>query len=135
MTLMLLIFAQAICTCASASAPPKLIQETLQTEVMLRHWNAKSFGERKPHKTISVIAAEGNHGDIVILRWNLEGTGFVAEIYRQQENPWPLLSWEYREAEHAKTINLQPNGEFYMSELVEGVDGGQRVEVFRLRRN
>lgn len=98
---------------------------------MIRDWDSKSFSNRKASDFISVITSDGLSGDIVILRWNDRRSQFKAEVYRPEDKPG-RQSWLFREGDKSKTLNQQPNGEFFVSEIIEGNEGGQRVEVFRL---
>jgi hypothetical protein len=126
-----LTLSQAFLACATQPDVP-LRQETVQTEIMLRKGDMKSFGGREPHDVISVIASRNLQGAIVILRWDKEKTKFAAEVYEKEDKPGPRSSWLFRENDRSKTLNQQPNGEFYISEVMAGPDGGQRVEAFRL---
>lgn len=127
-----LCFALTIALPACASAPNiPLRQQTLQSELMTRSWHSKSFSVREPAGLISVITSDDLSGDIVILRWDDEKRQFKAEVYRQEDKPG-RQSWLFREGNMSKTLNQQPNGEFFISDIIEGKEGGQRVEVFRL---
>lgn len=116
--------------CAATPTVP-LTQETVQSHFMFRQWDTKSFEERQPLDTLSVVSSKDLSGDVVILRWNREQNMFKTEVYRQENKPG-RRSWLFREEGKSKTLNQQPNGEFFISEIVDGKEGGQRVEVFRL---
>lgn len=122
----------AIPACSSTpEVEANLRHQTVESELMTRHWDSKSFSTRDPSDFITVITSDDLSGDIVILRWNDKKSQFKAEVYRPEDKPG-RQAWLFREGDKSKTLNQQPNGEFFVSEIIEGKEGGQRVEVFRL---
>lgn len=125
------------CTALNADVgkePVNLIQRTLQSQAVFSPWGSKSYGEKTPYDTITVLTSRNLEGDIVILRWNDAGTDFTTELYRQSSTQGIFKSWEYQNGSVSKSIDQQPSGSFFVSELIEGEDGGSRKEIFTLEQ-
>lgn len=123
--------------CAALNAdvdnePINLIQRTLQSQVVFSPWGSKSYGGKVPYDTITVLTSRNLEGDIVILRWNDAGTNFTTELYRPSSVQCIFKSWESENGSLGKSIDQQPSGAFFVTELIEGEEGGSRKEIFTL---
>lgn len=116
----------------SNQIPVALIQRTLQSSVMFRGWETKSYGDKKPHDTITVITTPDRDGDIIILRWDETRTQFQTELYRQESSPSLMKSWESGIGQIDKSIVQQPGGALHVVERISGPEGGERIEIIKL---
>lgn len=112
--------------------PVNLIQRTFQSQAIFSPWGSKSYGEKAPYDTITVLTSRDLKGDIVILRWNDAGTNFTTELYRPGSTQGIFKSWESENGNLGKSIDQQPSGAFFVSELIEGEGGGSLKEIFTL---
>lgn len=118
---------------AGGEQPPSaLVQYTLQSSIMMRGWETKSYGEQKPHDVVTVITTQDLNADIVILRWNADRSRFQTELYHLEERVSWGKSWVSGISEVDKSIVQQPGGQLHVFELVSGPGGGQKVEVIKL---
>lgn len=132
LSLLWTLFAASICFAGGGEQRSALIQRTLQSSLMHRGWESKSYSEKKPHDWVTVITTPGLDGDIIILRWNGTRTQFQTELYHQDEGPGLMKSWESAIGSIDKSIVQQPGGTLHVFEKVSGPDGGQLVEVITL---
>lgn len=119
--------------CTSQPTAKNLVtnQYSVEARVVFRPWNTKGFGEQIGTESLTVIASPEERGDIVILRKKISG-GFTTEIYRPDADVEKPDVWNLTLPEGEKSIVRQPDGSFHLSELVEGKEGGRRIETFKL---
>lgn len=122
--------------CASQSNANEKIflvnQYSVEARIFFRAWNTKEFGEPIGAASFSVIASPDERGDIVVLRKNEASGGFTAEVYRPDADIEKPDIWTLTFPEDKKSIVKQPDGSFHLSELIDGKEGGRRIEIFKL---
>ena len=116
--------------CSSASEEISNIKlQKIEADVVIRAWDTKGFGDNTGTSTISIITTSNLTGDIVVLRKNVNESGFNAEVYKAKPNAWKPELWEFISGDIEKSIVKQPNGNLH---LFETVDQGLKVEVIDL---
>lgn len=110
------------------------VYKNASSEISKRPWATKGLDEVIAKETLTVIKNKDGKGEAIILRWHENGSEFKADVYRRTEagepSSWTLANNGGKE----KTLTYQ-HGDLYMiTELIEGKNGGQKTQIFKLIR-
>jgi hypothetical protein len=120
------------CLCSSMAAAEPRVLDGVESQVVLRRWNASGGGEPIGSELLSVVLSESGAGDVVVLTWSTDRRSFTAEVFRPLPPVNGLREWESVGASAAKKLSEQPGGTYAIQYTRAGPDGGLIVQTFRL---
>jgi hypothetical protein len=108
------------------------VYKEIPSEILLKRWNEKGSGTVIGKQTLTVIKTPSGKGDVVILTWSQSSAQFEAEVYRERSRSKLLSEWKLMNSDKDKILTEQ-HGEFFLiQQMIEGLDGGQVSQFFKL---
>lgn len=80
-----------------------LVYKDVISEIYLRSWGSKGFGQFMGKELITVIKTKSDAGNVVVLKWNEAHDNFETEIYVSKEVDDILSSWTLLNLHKKKT--------------------------------